>query len=35
VLYLREPLKWNYLVGFGLIVGAGVLRLQEVVMPRA
>ncbi len=20
VLYLREPLKWNYLVGFGLIV---------------
>jgi len=22
VLYLQEPLKWNYLVGFGLIAGA-------------
>ena len=22
VLYLREPLKWNYLVGFVMIVGA-------------
>lgn len=22
VLYLKEELKWNYLVGFGLIVGA-------------
>lgn len=22
VLYLREPLRWNYLVGFGLIVAA-------------
>ena len=22
VLYLKEPLKWNYLVGFALIVGA-------------
>ena len=22
VLYLREPLRWNYVVGFGLIVGA-------------
>ncbi len=22
VLYLREPLRWNYLVGFGLVVGA-------------
>jgi len=22
LLYLREPLKWNYLVGFGMIIGA-------------
>jgi len=22
VLYLKEPLKWNYLVGFAMIVGA-------------
>jgi uncharacterized protein (DUF486 family) len=22
VLYLREPLRWNYLVGFGLIIAA-------------
>ncbi|HRU14382.1 MAG TPA: DMT family protein, partial [Anaerohalosphaeraceae bacterium] len=22
VLYLKEPLKWNYLVGFGLIIAA-------------
>ncbi|HKU28125.1 MAG TPA: DMT family protein [Candidatus Sulfotelmatobacter sp.] len=22
VLYLKQPLRWNYLVGFGLIVGA-------------
>ena len=22
VLYLREPLKWNYLVGFVMIIGA-------------
>jgi uncharacterized protein len=22
VLYLREPLKWNYLVGFGLVLAA-------------
>jgi uncharacterized protein (DUF486 family) len=22
VLYLKEPLKWNYVVGFALIVGA-------------
>jgi uncharacterized protein (DUF486 family) len=22
VLYFHEPLKWNYLVGFGMIVGA-------------
>jgi uncharacterized protein len=22
VLYLREPLKWNYLVGFAMIIGA-------------
>jgi uncharacterized protein len=24
VIYLREPLRWNYLVGFGLIVLAGL-----------
>lgn len=23
VVYLKEPLKWNYLVGFGLIAAAG------------
>ena len=22
VLYLKEPLKWNYLVGFAMMVGA-------------
>jgi uncharacterized protein len=22
VVYLREPLKWNYLVGFGMMIGA-------------
>jgi hypothetical protein len=22
LLYLREPLKWNYLVGFGMMIGA-------------
>ena len=22
VLYLKEPIRWNYLVGFGLMVGA-------------
>ncbi len=22
VIYLREPLKWNYLVGFAMMVGA-------------
>ncbi|MEJ5260534.1 MAG: DMT family protein [Anaerohalosphaeraceae bacterium] len=22
ILYLKEPLKWNYLVGFALIIGA-------------
>jgi uncharacterized protein (DUF486 family) len=22
VLYLREPLKWNYLVGFAMMIGA-------------
>jgi uncharacterized protein (DUF486 family) len=22
VLYLREPLKWNYLVGFVMMIGA-------------
>lgn len=25
VWYLKEPLKWNYLVGFGMIVGAVVV----------
>ncbi len=23
VLYLREPMRWNYWIGFGLIVAAG------------
>lgn len=22
ILYLKEPLKWNYIVGFGMILGA-------------
>lgn len=22
LLYLKEPLKWNYLVGFGMMIGA-------------
>lgn len=29
VLYLREPLKWNYLVGFGMMVGAVFLIFKE------
>jgi uncharacterized protein len=29
VLYLREPLKWNYLAGFGLMVGAVFLIFKE------
>ena len=24
ILYLREPLKWNYLVGFALIAGGAL-----------
>jgi len=29
VLYLREPLKWNYLVGFGLMAGAVFFIFKE------
>ncbi len=29
VLYLKEPLKWNYLAGFGLMVGAVFLIFKE------
>ena len=29
VLYLREPLKWNYLAGFSLMVGAVFLIFKE------
>ena len=29
VLYLREELKWNYLVGFGLIVAAVFVIFHE------
>ena len=29
VLYLKEPLKWNYLAGFGLMVVAVVLIFKE------
>jgi len=29
VLYLREPLKWNYLVGFALIVAASYVIFRK------
>ena len=29
ILYLREPLKWNYLVGFGMMVGAVFVIFKE------
>jgi len=29
VLYLREPLKWNYLVGFGMMVSAVFIIFKE------
>jgi uncharacterized protein (DUF486 family) len=29
VWYLREPLKWNYLVGFGMMVGAVFFIFKE------
>ena len=29
VLYLKEPLKWNYLAGFGLMIGAVFLIFKE------
>jgi uncharacterized protein (DUF486 family) len=29
VLYLKEPLKWNYLVGFGLMAGAVFFVFKE------
>jgi uncharacterized protein (DUF486 family) len=28
-LYLKEPLKWNYLAGFGLMIGAVFLIFKE------
>jgi uncharacterized protein len=29
VLYLEEPLKWNYLAGFGPMVGRGFFIFKE------
>lgn len=29
VLYLKEPLKWNYLVGFAMIIGATFFIFKE------
>lgn len=29
VLYLKEELKWNYLVGFGMMIGAVFLSLRN------
>jgi len=29
VLYLKEPLKWNYLVGFGMMAGAVFIIFKE------
>ena len=29
VLYLREPLKWNYLLGFGMMAGAVFVIFKE------
>ena len=29
VLYLREPLKWNYVVGFSMMVGAVFVIFKE------
>ena len=29
ILYLKEPLKWNSLAGFGLMVGAVFLIFKE------
>ena len=29
VLYLKEPLKWNYLAGFGLMAGAVFVIFKE------
>ncbi len=29
VLYLKEPLKWNYLVGFSMMVGAVFIIFKE------
>ena len=29
VLYLKEPLRWNYLVGFGLVIGAVFFVFKE------
>jgi hypothetical protein len=33
VLYLREPLRWNYFVGFAMIVGAGRGHSPKMVKP--
>ena len=29
VIYLKEPLKWNYLVGFAMIIGATFFIFRE------
>jgi uncharacterized protein len=29
VWYLKEPLKWNYLVGFGMMAGAVFITFKE------
>ena len=29
VLYLKEPLKWNYLAGFALMIGAVFVIFKE------
>ena len=29
VWYLKEPLKWNYLVGFGMMAGAVFIIFKE------
>ena len=29
ILYLKEPLKWNYVVGFGMILGAVIFIFND------
>jgi len=29
LLYLREPLKWNYLVGFAMMIGAAAIIFKK------